>query len=1180
MSAARRSSKAPESLTARLSRLLAKVLVPDLRERTSQPDVHKALTAVHKAERAASHTGEPFIAWRDQLIEQVGSAWILSCVFVRTLEDRDLLAQRRLAGPGATDSEQLFFELFPHLTHRDYLLAVFREVSRLPGAEDLLGPRHNPVWKLSPSEAAARTLLQTFREPAPDGTLALRFGGPSDGNDTRFLGDLYQDLSESVRKRYALLQTPDFVESFILDRTLTPALETFGTETVRLIDPTCGSGHFLLGAFARLVDARKRLHPGLEPKTHAAQALTQIYGVDLNPYAVAITRFRLTLAFLAEAGLTRLSQAPRLSLNLVVADSLLHGASGEQQRLSDLGAGDAAWKDRLFALDDPEAARRVFNQRYHAVVGNPPYITCKDAVLRDLYRTSYTSAAGKYALSAPFCERIFQLAVDGGFTGQITSNSFMKREFGKKLVEEVLPKVHLTEIIDAAGAYIPGHGTPTVILFGRNQSPISGGVVAVLGKRGEPSTPEDPAKGEVWSSIAAHAGEVGYEDEYLSVAEMARDTLEQHPWSLGGGGAADVKEAIEEAADSALGDVVESIGFGAITAEDDVFGRTEDSWVRLGVAGDAVREFGIGEGVRDWSATTDLTLAFPYDRAISLRAEADLGLLRNALWPFRTLLFARRVFAGTTYRGAGRAWYQFHQIPPDRYRTPLSITFAFVATHNHFVLDRGGKVFNRSAPIIKLPPDATEEDHLALLGYLNSSTACFWMKQVFQPKGGSGMGRGIQAAAWMERFEHDGTKLHAFPLSVEPTSVAPHFATALAHNAESQSMDSAEMTIRTAAPSGADALDAALDAWRTRQLTRYHQMVGLQEELDWACYAAYGLFDDYEALPPEDVPPLDPAHRAFEVILARESGLTDEWFVRHGRNPITDTALIPDPRARRQTEARLQAIAKSPALALIETPTYKRRWSDPAAWSDTRGAETTVLLDLVEATARDLAAPISVRELAMRVGADPAVTALHTRLGAGVDLSGLLTTLLVEQSVPDLAAERFKDSGLEKHAAWQSTWELQRREDAGESVGAIPVPPKYGSGDYRRPEYWRLRGKLDVPKERFISYPGAERDDDPSPVLGWAGWDHLQRARALAGLYLQRKTEEGWDADRLTPLLAGLNELTPWLTQWHNAPDPDFGGERMGQYFERFVESESRSLGLTERDLQAWRPEAGRKRRS
>ena len=42
----------------------------------------------------------------------------------------------------------------------------------------------------------------------------------------------------------------------------------------------------------------------------------------------------------------------------------------------------------------------------------------------------------------------------------------MKREFGKKLIEEFLPTIDLTHVIDTSGAYIPGHGTPTVILFG------------------------------------------------------------------------------------------------------------------------------------------------------------------------------------------------------------------------------------------------------------------------------------------------------------------------------------------------------------------------------------------------------------------------------------------------------------------------------------------------------------------------------------------------------------------------------------------------------------------------------------------------------------------------------------------------------------------------------------------
>ena len=77
----------------------------------------------------------------------------------------------------------------------------------------------------------------------------------------------------------------------------------------------------------------------------------------------------------------------------------------------------------------------------------------------------------------------------------------------------------------------------------------------------------------------------------------------------------------------------------------------------------------------------------------------------------------------------------------------MSITFAFVATHNHFVLDRGGKVFKQSAPVIKLPADATEDDHYALLGVLNSSVACFWLKQNSHNKGNGGIGGGIGGGA-------------------------------------------------------------------------------------------------------------------------------------------------------------------------------------------------------------------------------------------------------------------------------------------------------------------------------------------------------------------------------------------------------------------------------------------------
>lgn len=309
-----------------------KLLFDDLLKRA---DASAALTAALKARHAEDkrqeRTADGFPQWRRHFVDQVAAAWLLSCVFVRTLEDRQLVDRPRLAGPGALDSERQFRQLAPSLTERDYLLMVFRELSHFPAAADLFDQRHNPIWLLAPSADAAKALLDLFRSADPEAP-AFRFGQA----DSRFLGDLYQDLNDGVKKRFALLQTPRFVERFILNRTLDPAIERFGLKEASLIDPTCGSGHFLLGGFERLFDAWLVAEPNLDVREAARRALGQVFGSDINPYAVAIARLRLTLAFLDKAKYGRLRDAPQLEVHVVVADSLLYNPQLEQTKFEDL----------------------------------------------------------------------------------------------------------------------------------------------------------------------------------------------------------------------------------------------------------------------------------------------------------------------------------------------------------------------------------------------------------------------------------------------------------------------------------------------------------------------------------------------------------------------------------------------------------------------------------------------------------------------------------------------------------------------------------------------------------------------------------------------------------------------------------------------------------------------------
>jgi hypothetical protein len=181
-----------------------------------------------------------------------------------------------------------------------------------------------------------------------------------------------------------------------------------------------------------------------------------------------------------------------------------------------------------------------------------------------------------------------------------------------------------------------------------------------------------------------------------------------------------------------------------------------------------------------------------------------------------------------------------------------------------------------------------------------------------------------------------------------------------------------------------------------------------------------------------------------------------------------------------------------------------------------------------------------------------------------------LTKLLADEAVPFLAAYRYKDSGLRKREAWEQTWALQRREDAGEAVGPIPVPPKYTSADFRKNSYAQLRGTLDVPKERFIFYPDAGRETDPTPLLGWAGWDHAQQSLALSVIIGAREAE-GWADERLVPLVAGLAELQPWVEQWHADIDPAYGVS-LAAFCREQLTTRAAQVGQTLDQLAAWRP--------
>jgi hypothetical protein len=237
-------SWAPADLTAALRKQVLN-LEADLRVRVDGDDhelrqdgVHEAWKRDYDAAFAAKRTAWTWLEWRNDRVTQAAVGWVLLTVFARYCEDNALVSPRWIGGADADqrahalDARRAYFQEHPEQTDREWLGQIIEHFAKYDATKALVD-KYAPLHLVSPSGDAARALLEFWWQLSDDGQPVYLFTGV----DTRFLGDVYQDLSEYAKKTYALLQTPEFVEEFILDQTMEPALADRPLEGFTVIDP-------------------------------------------------------------------------------------------------------------------------------------------------------------------------------------------------------------------------------------------------------------------------------------------------------------------------------------------------------------------------------------------------------------------------------------------------------------------------------------------------------------------------------------------------------------------------------------------------------------------------------------------------------------------------------------------------------------------------------------------------------------------------------------------------------------------------------------------------------------------------------------------------------------------------------------------------------------------------------
>ena len=229
-------------------------------------------------------------------------------------------------------------------------------------------------------------------------------------------------------------------------------------KNIKIVDPACGSGAFLITAFEYLLNYNNYLNDKIFDLTGTKDLFSDttreilqnnIFGVDLNKESVEITKLSLWLKT-ADKNKTLAS----LENNIKCGNSLIDDAEI---------AGE-------LAFDWEKEFPQVFeNGGFDIVVGNPPYVFARDnfsEIEKNYYIKNYVSSNYQINTYILFMEKSFKLLKNKGYTSMIVPNSWLMMYSGKGIREYILEKIKLLEIVNLSGHSFENVNVETVIYFG------------------------------------------------------------------------------------------------------------------------------------------------------------------------------------------------------------------------------------------------------------------------------------------------------------------------------------------------------------------------------------------------------------------------------------------------------------------------------------------------------------------------------------------------------------------------------------------------------------------------------------------------------------------------------------------------------------------------------------------
>jgi len=284
-----------------------------------------------------------------------------------------------------------------------------------------------------------------------------------------------------VKKAGGVYYTPEYIVNYIVKNTVGKLCEGKTPKEIsklRILDPACGSGSFLLGAYTYLLNCHRDWYVANEPKKHTKHIyqgrggqwyltikekkqilLNNIYGVDIDFQAVEVTKLSLLLKVLQGENQETVGSAfrisheralPDLGNNIKCGNSLI-GTDfynmPEAEKLTDEERG------RINAFDWKDGFPEILsgkNPGFDTVIGNPPYIPIETmkASEREYYQNNHIELQRKYDSSIVFILAMMAKLKSSGYLGFISSVAWQTGENFYKLRERLFNKCGIAALVN------------------------------------------------------------------------------------------------------------------------------------------------------------------------------------------------------------------------------------------------------------------------------------------------------------------------------------------------------------------------------------------------------------------------------------------------------------------------------------------------------------------------------------------------------------------------------------------------------------------------------------------------------------------------------------------------------------------------------------------------------------